>query len=368
MNSHCSHPSPRTNCMSEPRHRSRACRGRLLHLGVFALLLSLFAAPASFAATLLLSTNQSSFGPGNQLLLSASITPSNDAGVPADIYVAMVTPDNAILTLNSTLQWVSTLSPIAASVPLAALQANNFYAAVLPANVANGNYNFYLIAVRAGQDPANSSNWLGVSTAPITFAGGTSAPKVELTTLNGSCTATQYCNIPLVAGVTGGSSPYSFQLDSFAYGTPPSLMTVDLLTGNLKGTPSLAGTYNFQLCARDIGGNTDCKPVTVTVSQASTPQTQAWVFIGGSVATLARITVDGLVIKDTNSANLSRYMYMTPGTHTLTATCVEVYCFSYLQLEAPSGYAFSVTEMRATPEEIPPGASKTFTFTLSKTN
>lgn len=368
MSSVCTRSCPRTIVMPNTVHHSRFQGLRLLYAGLLALLLCLFTAPVSFAATLLLSTNQSSFGPGNQLLLSASITPDSDAGVSADIYVAMVTPDNSILTLNNALQWVSTLSPIAASVPLAALQANNFYAAVLPSNVANGNYNFYLIAVRAGQDPVNSSNWLGVSTAPITFAGGTSASKVELTTRSGSCIASQYCNIPLVAGVTGGSSPYSFQLDSFAYGTPPSLMTVDLLTGNLKGTPSLAGTYNFQLCARDIGGNQNCKPVTVTVSQATTPQTQAWVFIGGSVATLARISVDGLVIKDTNSANLSHYMYMTPGTHALTATCVEVYCFSYLQLDAPSGYAFSVTEMRATPEEIPPGASKTFTFTLSKSN
>ncbi|MCP5356965.1 MAG: hypothetical protein H7A06_02350 [Pseudomonadales bacterium] len=331
-------------------------------------LLSFLISSGSWAANVTLSTNQSSFGPGNNLSLSAAISPTNDAGVSTDLYVAIVTPDNAILTLNSELRWVSSLSPIAAGVSLAVLEARDFYTVELPTGVANGSYSIYLIAVRGGSDPANSDNWLGFSIAPITFVGGTSAPKLVLTTQNGSCTAGQYCSVALVAGVTGGSSPYSYQLDSFAYGTPPSLMTVDLGTGNLEGTPSLAGVYSFQLCARDIGGNQDCKPVTVTVSQAGTPQTQAWVFIGGSVATLARITLDGVVIKDTNSANLSHYTYMTPGTHTLSATCVEVYCFAYMQLSAPSGYTFTPTELSATPEEIPPGATKTFTFTLSKSN
>lgn len=320
------------------------------------------------AATLQLTTNQTSFGPGNLLSLSAAITPTNDAGQAVDLYVALATPGGAILTLNSTLNWVSTLQPIARGLGLTNLQVNNFYAMVLPAGVANGTYSFHLVAVRAGSDPANSNNWLGHSIAPFTFTGGVSAPGVALTTRNGTCTVNQYCNIALVAGVTGGSTPYSYRLDSFAYGTPPSLMTVDLLTGNLEGTPSLAGTYNFQICARDIGGNQDCQPVTVTVSQATTPQAQAWVFIGGSVATLARITVDGVVIKNSGTANLSHYMYMTPGAHTLSATCVEVYCFAYMQLEPPSGYTFAPTELRATPEEIPPGVTKTFTFTLTKTS
>ncbi|MDO8273232.1 MAG: putative Ig domain-containing protein [Gammaproteobacteria bacterium] len=330
--------------------------------------LSLLAAHVSSAATLQLTTNQSSFGPGSLLYLSAAITPTNDAGQAVDLYVVLATPGGAILTLNSNLSWVSTLEPVARGFGLANLQVNNFYAMVLPAGVANGTYSFYLVAVRAGSDPANSNNWLGYSVAPFTFTGGVSAPGVELTTSNGTCTVNQYCNVALIAGVTGGSSPYSYRLDSLAYGTPPPLMTVDLLTGNLEGTPSLAGTYNFQICARDIGGNQDCQPVTVTVSQATTPQTQAWVFIGGDVSLLARITLDGVVIKNTNSSNLSHYMTMATGTHTLSATCTEVYCFSYLQLEPPSGYAFSPTELRATPEEIPPGATKTFTFTLTKTS
>lgn len=330
--------------------------------------LSLLATHFSSAAILQLTTNQNSFGPGSLLYLSAAITPTNDAGQPVDLYVALATPSGTVLTLNSSLNWVSTLEPVARGFPLANLQVNNFYAMVLPAGAANGTYNFYLVAVRAGTDPANSNNWLGYSVAPFTFTGGVSAPGVELTTRNGTCTVNQYCNIALVAGVSGGSTPYSYRLDSLAYGTPPSLMTVDLLTGNLEGTPSLAGTYTFQICARDIGGNQDCKPVTVTVSQATTPQARAWVFIGGSVATLARITVDGVVIKNSGTANLSHYMYMTPGTHTLSATCVEVYCFAYMQLEPPSGYAFAPTELRATPEEIPPGATKTFTFSLTKTS
>lgn len=323
---------------------------------------------ASSAATLQLTTNQNSFGPGSLLYLSAAITPTNDAGQAVDLYVALATPGGAILTLNSSLNWVSALEPVARGFGLANLQVNNFYAMVLPAGVANGAYSFYLVAVRAGSDPANSNNWLGYSVAPFTFTGGVSAPGVELTTRSGTCTVNQHCNVALVAGVSGGSSPYSYRLDSLAYGAPPSLMTLDLLTGNLEGTPSLAGTYNFQICARDIGGNQDCQPVTVTVSQATTPQTQAWVFIGGDVAPGARITVDGLVIKDTNSANLSRYMYMSPGTHTLSATCLETYCFAYMQLEPPSGYTFSPTELRATPAEIPHGVTKTFTFTLTKTS
>lgn len=321
---------------------------------------------SSDAATVGLSTNQSSYLPGNTLSLSASLVPDTDAGLVVDIYVAVVTPGSATLTLDSRRQWVTTLEPIVRGYRLAALQAPNFYQAPLSEGLASGTYTFMVVVVQSGQSPLIASNWLGHAQRSIVFEAGAQAANVELTTQAGSCTVNQYCSVPLVAGISGGTGQYSYLLDSLAYGTPPSLMTVDLLTGNLEGTPKLAGSYTFQLCAKDTGGNRSCKAVTVTVKDAPSPSTQAWVFIGGDVSLLTRLTLDGVVIKDTKSSNLAHYLYMSPGTHVLTATCTEVYCFSYLQLEAPSGYSFSPTQLRATPTEIPPGASKTFTFTLNK--
>lgn len=318
----------------------------------------------SLAATLTLTVNEATIAPGQTFSLSADIAPNGDTGTLADLYVAVITPTGSLLTLDNTLAWVTSITPIVRSFSLASLHAANFYSMAMPSVLAKGQYTFYFLAFPAGQDPLGSQGNLGISAALMTFQDA-AATAVTLTTTNAACTVNQACNAPLVASVTGGSSPYHFQQDSFAYGTRPLNTNIDLLTGNIVGTPTVAGSYPFQICAVDLGGNQNCQPVTVTVAE-STPTTTARVFIGGSVALFTQITLDGQIIKDTTFSNLSYYTTMTTGNHALEVKCTEVYCFSYLGIEAPSGYTITPTSIDSTPNDIPPGTTRSYTLTLSQ--
>ena len=71
-----------------------------------------------------------------------------------------------------------------------------------------------------------------------------------------------------VATATGGTPPYYFTTDSFAYGTPPMGMTLGV-DGVLSGTPSRAGSSTFRVCVVDLVGAKSCASTTVVVGQAS---------------------------------------------------------------------------------------------------
>lgn len=287
----------------------------------------------SFAANLTLATSQSVYSAGDTLSLSGSIAPTNDAGAPCDIYVAVVLPDGTILTLDSGLVWSEALAPVLTATPLTNLQAPNFYSATLPAALPGGSYTFLLVAVPAGMPPQDSNTWLGFASATMIFqaSGGST---LLLSTINARCFVGQPCDAMLVASVTGGLSPYHFQQDSFAYGLRPLNTNIDLLTGNIVGTSSQAGTYTFNICAVDIGGNQDCQPVTVVVEEPAANNIR--VHLGGSVALFTEITLDGTIIKDTSFSNLSYFTYVSSGNHTLSFRCVEVYCFAYTTISVDS--------------------------------
>jgi len=87
-----------------------------------------------------------------------------------------------------------------------------------------------------------------------------------LTLKSGTCTVGKYSSIPLIAQVSGGNPPYSYQSDTFMSGTPPMGMIVDI-NGNLVGTPAKEGQYTFGVCAIDMGGRSSCKQTTVTVEE-----------------------------------------------------------------------------------------------------
>ncbi|MEM2160050.1 MAG: S8 family serine peptidase [Candidatus Nitrosotenuis sp.] len=89
--------------------------------------------------------------------------------------------------------------------------------------------------------------------------------------INGRCNeVNKYCEIK-IATATGGSSPYHFQSDTFASGTPPLGMSVktgkDLQSGYLSGTPSRDGKYTFGVCAVDQARKSSCAQVKVIVGE-----------------------------------------------------------------------------------------------------
>jgi len=96
-----------------------------------------------------------------------------------------------------------------------------------------------------------------------------------------------------VATATGGESPYYFTLGSLAYGAPPLGMVMDL-NGKLSGTPTVAGTYPFQVCVVDLVGAEACGQATVTVqaSDAVTPSTVTLGSLGGCAGGTLTTTVN----------------------------------------------------------------------------
>jgi hypothetical protein len=94
-----------------------------------------------------------------------------------------------------------------------------------------------------------------------------------ITTSGGKCPqAGKLCSIT-VATAKGGTPPYYFTSDTFANGTPPLGMIVNL-KGVLTGKPARDGKYTFGVCVVDLVGFEDCAPVTVTVGPASQKPSQ----------------------------------------------------------------------------------------------
>lgn len=80
----------------------------------------------------------------------------------------------------------------------------------------------------------------------------------------------------VISSISGGTPPYHYQSDTFANGAPPMGLIVDL-NGNLTGTPSVAGTYTFGVCAVDMVGSSSCKTTSIIVSGSGGGCDTSWV-------------------------------------------------------------------------------------------
>jgi hypothetical protein len=70
-----------------------------------------------------------------------------------------------------------------------------------------------------------------------------------------------------IATATGGTGDFHYQLDTFG-GFPPLGITLGP-NGVFGGTPSVAGTANFRVCAVDSSGRQLCQAMTITVNPAA---------------------------------------------------------------------------------------------------
>jgi hypothetical protein len=117
-----------------------------------------------------------------------------------------------------------------------------------------------IITISSANPPSNNF------TSAVVPSGG----KVVFVPLNPLPPATvgaAYSNTVISAPTSGGTSPYHYQSDSFITGAPPIGMIVDL-SGNLTGTPSVAGTYTFGVCAVDLVGASSCGTTSIKVNPA----------------------------------------------------------------------------------------------------
>ncbi|HEY5580364.1 MAG TPA: carboxypeptidase regulatory-like domain-containing protein [Rhodoferax sp.] len=146
---------------------------------------------------------------------------------------------------------------------------------------ANGNYtfcglvsgNYTVTALLQGYSITTSStitigaaNPASVNLTSTVATGGNSVIFVPLNPLPQATVGIAYSN-SVISSISGGTSPYHYQSDTFANGAPPMGLIVDL-SGNLTGTPSAAGTYTFGVCAVDMVGSSSCKSTSIIVNPA----------------------------------------------------------------------------------------------------
>lgn len=148
---------------------------------------------------------------------------------------------------------------------------------------ANGNYSFSgLVSGNYTVTPSlagyafttSSTIVIGLVNPPSNNFTSTVTPsgsKVVFVPLNPLPPATvgaAYSNTVISIPASGGTAPYHYQSDSFATGAPPIGMLVDL-NGKLTGTPRVAGTYTFGVCAVDLGGSSSCKTTSIIVNPST---------------------------------------------------------------------------------------------------
>lgn len=157
---------------------------------------------------------------------------------------------------------------------------------------ASGNYSFcglvsgdYTVTPSLAGYSFTSTSTITISVANVssnnfTLAVTPSGSSIVFVTVNQLPQATvgvPYTN-SVISSLSGGSPTYHFQSDSFVTGAPPIGMIVDL-NGDLTGTPSVAGTYTFGVCAVDLVGASSCKTTSIVVNPASVTGTWSGSFV-----------------------------------------------------------------------------------------
>lgn len=104
---------------------------------------------------------------------------------------------------------------------------------------ASGNFNFTVTATDSAGSPASGSRAYTLTVASPTVT-------LPATALAGGTAGQTYTAV--VNQATGGIAPYTYAISS---GAPPAGVTVNPATGELSGTPTVAGSFTFTLTATD---------------------------------------------------------------------------------------------------------------------
>jgi uncharacterized protein YhjY with autotransporter beta-barrel domain len=117
---------------------------------------------------------------------------------------------------------------------------------------ATGTYNFTVRAVDGNNNFGSRAYTVHIGTNSLT---------VDPPTLPGGVVASAYSQ---TVTASGGTGPYTFAVSS---GALPNGLTL-ASGGGLTGTPTLAGTYNFDVTATDAGNNTGLRSYSVVIAMA----------------------------------------------------------------------------------------------------
>ena len=128
----------------------------------------------------------------------------------------------------------------------------------------NGSYN---VAVRVTSADSNSADFTSNQSVSINMtagpASGCALTGGSITTSGSSPEVGQYYSATISA--SGGSAPYTYSVATGALPTGLSLSA----SGTISGTPTAAGSFDFQLQSSDSAGNTGYTQYTLAVSAAS---------------------------------------------------------------------------------------------------
>jgi hypothetical protein len=173
----------------------------------------------------------------------------------------------------------------------------------------------------------------------------------------------------VVEGISGGTAPYHYQSDTLVTGTPPHGMIVNP-NGNLTGTPTVAGQYNFSVCATDSAGEkSPCEATSITVIGAPTgqPTPAPTVILAASPSKIVSGSTSELVWLSKNATActagggwagakaISGKASIAPkSTTTITLTCTGA-----------GGSALATAVITVTPAPTPPTPAVTLTATAT---
>jgi hypothetical protein len=173
----------------------------------------------------------------------------------------------------------------------------------------------------------------------------------------------------VVEGISGGTAPYRYQTDTLATGTPPQGMIVNP-NGNLTGTPTVAGQYDFSVCATDSAGEkSPCEATSITVvaAPASQPAPAPTVTLAANPSKIVSGSTSELTWSSKNATActagggwagtkaISGKASIAPkSTSTVTLTC-----------SGAGGSALATAVITVTPAPTPPTPAVTLTATAA---
>ncbi len=129
----------------------------------------------------------------------------------------------------------------------------------------------------------SATNANGTGTGTIGSFTTSAAPLVVTTTTGALPDGTVGASYSKTLTAGGGTAPYTWQLDS---GTLPSGLSLNTSTGQISGTPTVAGSTSFVIEVTDAAGVTALRTFTTTTTAAPSVNTGAATSVGGTTVTL----------------------------------------------------------------------------------
>jgi Domain of unknown function (DUF1929)/Bacterial Ig domain/Putative Ig domain len=156
----------------------------------------------------------------------------------------------------------------------------------------NGSHTLTAIAKDASGNQTTST--------PITVTIANALPlTITTASLSGGTVGSAYSSTLLLSG---GTSPYVWTITS---GSLPNGLSINAQTAAITGTPTVAGTYNFTVQAKDSNGAIATRPLSIVVVGVNQASTLGLSSIGSLLDSGSSNNINGSKITTSNAVNLT---------------------------------------------------------------